>query len=165
MTAPDAPRRGIPLGSIDEDSIRALVHRFYGKVMADPDLAAIFGREIERDEWPAHLEKMCAFWSSVLLRSGRYEGRPMRPHLVIPGIEDRHFERWLTLFAETARQTFDDTDANGVIATAERIGHSFRLARAQNRGLDGARMEMIRAEPDGPRRPAVWSPPRESGAA
>ena len=37
-------------------------------------------------------------------------------------------------------------DANGVIATAERIGHSFRLARAQNRGLDGARMEMIRAE-------------------
>jgi len=160
MTATDAPRRGIPMGSIDEDSIHALVHGFYGKAMDDPDLAAIFGREIEKHEWPAHLDKMCAFWSSVLLRSGRYEGRPMRPHLIITGIEDRHFERWLTLFAETARQVFDDVDANGVIATAERIGHNFRLARAQNRGLDSTRMEMIRAEPDGPREPAVWTPPQ-----
>ena len=103
MTATDAPQRGIPMGSIDEDSIRALVHRFYGKVMADPDLAAIFGREIEKHEWPAHLDKMCAFWSSALLRSGRYDGRPLPPHLAIPDIEDRHFQRWLTLFAETAR--------------------------------------------------------------
>ena len=36
MTATDAPRRGIPMGSIDEDSIHALVHGFYGKVMDDP---------------------------------------------------------------------------------------------------------------------------------
>ena len=47
-----------------------------------------------------------------------------------------------------------------LIATAERIGHNFRLARAQNRGLDSTRMEMIRAEPDGPREPAVWTPPQ-----
>ena len=79
---------------------------------------------------------------------------------MIPDIEDRHFQRWLTLFAETARQAFDENDANGVIATAERIGHNFRLARAQNRGLDSTRMEMIRAEPDGPREPAVWTPPQ-----
>jgi len=151
MTATDAPRRGIPMGSIDEDSIHALVHGFYGKVMADPDLAAIFGREIEQNQWPVHLEKMCAFWSSVLLRSGRYDGRPMRPHLSIPDIEDRHFERWLTLFAETARNVFDERDASGVIATAERIGHNFRLARAQNRGEDGAGLAVIRAAPAGRR--------------
>ncbi len=147
MTATDAPRRGIPMGSIDEDSIHALVHGFYDKVMADPDLVAIFGREITREQWPAHLEKMCAFWSSVLLRSGRYDGRPMRPHLTIPDIEDRHFQRWLTLFAATARQVFDERDANGVIATAERIGHNFRLGRAQNRGLDSTPLTVIRAEP------------------
>ncbi len=150
MTATDAPRRGIPMGSIDEDSIHALVHGFYGKVMADPDLVAIFGREIEKNQWPAHLEKMCAFWSSVLLRSGRYDGRPMRPHLRIPDIEDRHFQRWLTLFAETAHEAFDERDAAGVIATAERIGHNFRLARAQNRGLDSVGLTVIRAEPAGP---------------
>ena len=153
-------KTGIAMGSIDEASIRTLVHDFYGKAMQDDLLAPIFGREVAADAWPAHLDKMCAFWSSVLLRSGRYEGRPMRPHLIITGIEDRHFERWLTLFAETARQVFDDADANGVIATAERIGHNFRLARAQNRGLDSTRMEMIRAEPDGPREPAVWTPPQ-----
>ena len=154
MTATDAPQRGIPMGSIDEDSIHRLVHGFYGKVMADPDLAAIFGREIAKDEWPAHLDKMCAFWSSALLRSGRYDGRPLPPHLAIPDIEDRHFQRWLTLFAETARQAFDDKDAAGVIAMAERIGHSFRLARAQNAGRDSVAMTMLRAEPLSPPPPA-----------
>jgi len=139
-------RQGIPMGSISEETIHALVHGFYGKVMADPHLAAIFGREIDKDEWPAHLEKMCAFWSSVLLRSGRYEGRPMRPHLTIRDIDDIHFTRWLALFAQTARGIFDEADANGIIATAERIGHNFRLTRAQNAGRDTTSMTMIRAE-------------------
>ena len=68
MTATDAPRRGIPMGSIDEDSIHALVHGFYGKVMADPDLAAIFGREIEKHEWPAHLVpvNILELWQSLI---------------------------------------------------------------------------------------------------
>lgn len=70
----------------------------------------------------------------------------MRPHLQIRDIDDIHFEHWLKLFAETARGIFDEADANGIIATAERIGHNFRLTRAQNAGRDTTSMTMIRAE-------------------
>lgn len=141
----DDTRGGIPMGSIDEASIRALVHGFYAKAMEDDLLSPIFGREVRSDAWPAHLDKMCAFWSSTLLRSGRYDGRPLAPHLRIEDLDDRHFQRWLTLFAETARSAFAPDDAIRVIAMAERIGHSFRLSRALHKGLDSVGIEMIRA--------------------
>ena len=138
-------KTGIAMGSIDEASIHTLVHDFYGKAMQDDLLAPIFGREVAADAWPAHLDKMCAFWSSTLLRSGRYDGRPLAPHLRLDDLDDGHFQRWLTLFAETARQAFDDKDAAGVIAMAERIAHSFRLARSLHKGRDSLGLEMIRA--------------------
>ena len=45
---------------------------------------------------------LCAFWSSVALMSGRYHGQPMVAHLPLP-IDTPHFDRWLEIFAETAR--------------------------------------------------------------
>ena len=88
---------------------------------------------------------MCAFWSSTLLRSGRYDGRPLAPHLRLDDLDDGHFQRWLTLFATAARNAFAADDAAGVIAMAERIAHSFRLARSLHKGRDSLGLEMIRA--------------------
>ena len=34
---------------------------------------------IKPEAWPRHLGKMCDFWSSTLLRTGRYDGRPLPP--------------------------------------------------------------------------------------
>ncbi len=50
-----------------------------------------------------HLQRMCAFWSSVALMSGRYHGSPMTKHLPLP-VDATHFDRWLALFEETARE-------------------------------------------------------------
>ena len=53
------------LSPITENMIRQLVHGFYAKVRADQELGPIFARVIGED-WDPHLEKMCAFWSSVM---------------------------------------------------------------------------------------------------
>src|SRR5437762_11002542 len=113
--------------SIDEAGIRRLVHGFYDAVRLDPMLAPIFGREIAPERWPLHLDKMCAFWSSVLLRTGRYGGRPLPPHLALAELSDRHFQRWLGLFRAAAVEVFDEAGAAAVVSRAERIAHSFRL--------------------------------------
>ena len=55
---------------ITEPLIERLVREFYAKVRADAVLAPIFEARIE--DWEPHLERMCAFWSSVALMSGRY---------------------------------------------------------------------------------------------
>ena len=64
---------------IDEATIVTLVHRFYANVRGDPILAPVFAARI--DDWEAHLARMCAFWSSVALMSGRYHGQPRGKHL------------------------------------------------------------------------------------
>jgi hemoglobin len=92
--------RAAKLDYVSEDGIRLLVDAFYGKVRLDPELGPIFARAIPND-WGPHLTKMYAFWSSVMLTTGRYKGNPVVKHLVTPGIEPHLFERWLALFDET----------------------------------------------------------------
>jgi hemoglobin len=71
---------------------------------------------------------MCDFWSTVLLRTERYAGRPLPPHLEIDEITDGTFERWLALFTKTVQAECAPTAAELFTAMAERIARSFRMA-------------------------------------
>ena len=115
------------LGHVSEDGIRQLVDAFYDKVRLDAELAPIFLRAIPGD-WEPHLTRMYAFWSSVMLTTGRYKGNPVVKHLVIPGIQPRLFERWLALFNETCGELFDDGVSEEFRAKAARIAESLKLA-------------------------------------
>lgn len=74
---------GVAVG-VTEEMIHAVVHAFYAKVRRDPALGPIFARVIG-DTWDTHLAKMCDFWSSVLLMTGRFKGTPMAAHARLPG--------------------------------------------------------------------------------
>ena len=114
------------LTEVSEDGIRRLVDAFYAKIRLDPELAPIFERAIPGD-WQPHLTKMYAFWSSVMLTTGRYKGNPVVKHLVIPNIRPYLFERWLTLFDETCGELFDETIREGFRTKAERIAESLTI--------------------------------------
>src|SRR5215472_18100294 len=113
-------------GIITEDTIRRLVHGFYAKVRQDEALGPIFARVIG-ENWDPHLEKMCAFWSSVMLTSGRYKGSPMLAHLRLKTVTPAHFEHWLSLFRATAAELFPSEIARAFIARAETIAKSLQL--------------------------------------
>jgi hemoglobin len=115
------------LDHVSEDGIRRLVDGFYAKVRRDPELAPVFLRAIPGD-WGPHLDKMYAFWSSVMLITGRYKGNPVVKHLALPGVQPALFERWLALFNETATELFDDTVSAEFQAKAARIAESLQLA-------------------------------------
>jgi len=112
---------------VSEDSIRQMVDAFYTKIRADPELGPIFARAIPGD-WQPHLNKMYAFWSSVMLTSGRYKGNPVAKHVAVEGIELKLFERWLALFEETTSELFDDRISAEFRAKADRIAESLKLA-------------------------------------
>ncbi|MGN6304685.1 MAG: group III truncated hemoglobin, partial [Mesorhizobium sp.] len=97
-------------------------------------------------EWPHHLAKMCDFWSATLLRTSRYQGRPLPPHLALPGIGEEHFRRWLMLFRASVEQLCPPPVAALFFERALRIAHSFRLAIAFNRGEDTMDVRPILAE-------------------
>jgi hemoglobin len=120
--------------------IRDLVHGFYGRIRADPALGPIFTRVI--DDWDVHLAKMCDFWSSVLLMTGRFKGAPMVAHARIPDIRPTHFARWLHLFSQTAEQLCPPEAAALFVAKSQIIAQSLQLGIAASRGeLPPARNE------------------------
>lgn len=58
-----------------EAEIAAVVDLFYDRVRADPMLGPVFNGSVK--DWPHHLDRLKAFWSSVMLTSGRYKGDPV----------------------------------------------------------------------------------------
>ena len=127
------PRIGPGVESgVTEALIHDQVHAFYAEVRRDPALGPIFNRAIE--DWDTHLAKMCDFWSSVLLMSGRFKGSPMAAHVRVPDIRPTHFARWQHLFAQTARTVCPAAAADLFIAKAEMIGQSLQLGIAASRG-------------------------------
>ncbi len=122
--APEAP----PVG---EDDIRHLVHTFYGRVREDNLIGPVFNEKVE--DWDHHLATLCDFWSSLTLRSGRYQGRPMRAHLLLP-IEGQHFDRWLDLFEATAREVLPAEASPVFIQRARQIADSFEFGVATQQG-------------------------------
>lgn len=121
---------------LDEPMVRAVVERFYARARQDDVVGPVFNRIIPDDEWPAHLDKITDFWSSMLLGTGRYMGRPMPKHLAIPELADAHFARWLKLFRETAETHCPEEVAALFIDRAQRIAWNFRIRIAQFRGHD-----------------------------
>lgn len=149
MRGRPAPERtilvdGKPLpDALDEAMIHAVVHGFYERIRKDDLLGPIFNAAIAPEEWPRHLGKMCDFWSATLLRTGRYDGRPLPPHLAISGLAEEHFRRWLRLFRKTVRELCPPDVASLFMDRALRIAHSFRLAIAYSRGESTVQIEPI----------------------
>lgn len=103
-----------------EDVVR-LVDGFYDLVRRDPLLYPVFSHV----DWPAHLPVMYAFWSSILLGEGSYQGNPFQKHVNL-GIREEHFDQWLKLFTQTVRSAFDGPRADEAVDRAQSIASLFR---------------------------------------
>lgn len=105
---------------ITEDQIRALVLTFYERVREDTDLSPIFDRRLH-GRWEPHLERMCDFWSSVLLATGRFVGNPVDVHARLTDLGPEHFDRWVELFRSTAIDILPAEIAIDVVGRAMRM--------------------------------------------
>lgn len=163
MQPPDRPQPGTRLHRIgwdtpeglDEALIRRVVDTFYARARRDDVIGPIFNGVIPEDRWPAHLATIADFWSSMLLGTGRYGGRPMPRHMAIPELGDAHFMRWLRLFRETVDELCPPDIAAIFIERSERIGNSFRMNIAMRRGDDIKSMGPLKREAS-----PVWRPDR-----
>jgi hemoglobin len=116
---------------IDEAMLERLVRAFYDRARKDPLIGPIFENKV--DDWEGHFRRMCAFWSSVALMSGRYHGQPMVAHLPLP-IDTPHFDRWLQIFGQTARDVCPPSAAAHFLDRAHRIADSLELGIASRKG-------------------------------
>jgi hemoglobin len=123
---------GVAAG-VTEEMIHRVVHAFYAEVRRDPALGPIFNGAIA-DRWDEHLAKLCDFWSSVLLMTGRFKGQPMAVHAALPDARPTHFARWLHLFSQTVRRECPQEAAALFEAKSQMIAESLQLGIAAARG-------------------------------
>ena len=127
---------------IDEAMIERLVRGFYRRVREDALIGPVFAARI--GDWEPHLARMCAFWSSVALMSGIYHGSPMAMHMRLP-VDAEHFDRWLAVFEDTAREICPPAAAEHFVERAQRIGESLELGIAGSRGILLRKGERLRS--------------------
>ncbi len=123
---------------LTEAALAVFLDAFYARVRRDPLIGPVFAQKIPDEAWPRHLATIRDFWSSVLLKTGRYKGNPFGRHLGIAGIAPAHFARWLGLFEETAAEVFVPEIAAEIVERAHRIGDSLKSGlffRPETRGV------------------------------
>ena len=123
---------------ITEAGLRDLIGRFYAKVRRDPLIGPVFEQAIH--DWDEHIDRLADFWSSVMLTSGRYKGRPLPAHIKHgDAITPASFERWLSLWRETTDEVMPPAAAAAMQDKAARIAESLSL------GIEFARERRLSA--------------------
>jgi hemoglobin len=89
--------------------VHFLVDQFYSAVQQDLLLGPIFNSRLS-GRWEMHHRKLYRFWHTVLLRRPDYFGDPVPMHFDM-NINERHFDKWLTIWTETVDANFE-----GIIA-------------------------------------------------
>lgn len=103
--------------------VQTLVDRFYDKVVRDEVIGHFFTEVVPLD-LAHHLPIMYRFWESILLGNHSYQGNPMQKHLQLSRLSplnEVHFDRWLSLWIETADEHFAGEKANEAKARARHI--------------------------------------------
>jgi hemoglobin len=119
-----AKASGTPI--TDEATIRALVDAFYDVARTDDLLGPIFAAHIQ--DWKAHLERLYAFWASVVLLTGTYSGRPTQAHMHLPGLGQAHFDRWLDLWKQTIDRVVPPHARDAFLIPAQGMARVFAAA-------------------------------------
>ena len=112
---------------LNEAALTELIELFYARARSDDLIGPLFNEAVH--DWSAHLQRLQAFWSSVMLTSGRYRGNPMAMHLKHRArLTPAMFERWLSIWKDTTEQLLPSGSALAIQAKAERIAESLQLA-------------------------------------
>lgn len=112
---------------VAEEQLGRLIPIFYERVRADAEIGPLFTEAV--GDWPEHLERLIAFWSSVMLTSGRYKGSPMAAHMRHKSqITPAMFDRWLSIWGSTTDELMTVAVAKALQAKAARIADSLKLS-------------------------------------
>jgi len=90
------------------ENLRIFLSAFYDRVKTDDLIGPIFLDRLgtEEDDWAPHMDRVVAFWSSVLLKTGEYHGKLVMVHNAMPNLSMDHFRRWMQIFMATAPEYY-----------------------------------------------------------
>ncbi len=126
MTSPTDPTaQDFAAMGIDEALIRKFVLHFYDNVHNDEILMPYFEKQMQAT-WDEHIDKMCNFWSAILLKTNRYNGRPMPAHTKLTNLQQSDFLHWLKLFEASIKHCCPKQAVPHIMKKAHMIANSLQ---------------------------------------
>jgi hemoglobin len=105
------------------DDLESLLTSFYSVATADDIIGSYFtGIDMAR-----HMPRIIDFWSTMLFHTGRYNGSAFQPHARMPGLEPRHFVRWVHILETTVDSRFEGPRASQMKDLAHRVAYSMQV--------------------------------------
>ena len=114
-----------PRFDVTPEQIDRVVQVFYGAVRRHEVLGPVFAGHVT--DWPAHEQKIAAFWRNAVLYDRGYDGNPMQVHRRAGNVRPEHFDDWLMLFDATLLRVLPRETARAWSALAHRIGAGLRM--------------------------------------
>lgn len=117
-------------------NIKDFIHKFYDKVLQDELLAHIF-TDVAGIDVNVHIPIIRTYWEKLLLGEQEYKRHTMNIHRDVHDkfpFSEKEFERWLTLFTETARDNFEGEKTDRAVKVATSI--AFNMDVALNKKLN-----------------------------
>lgn len=102
--------------------IEQVMRIFYKRALADPELGPKFA-DMELEQ---HIPKIVDFWQSTSIGGASYTGSPFGPHKPL-GLEQRHFDLWLSYFEQTMDELFTGPVADQMRSKAHHVANIFRF--------------------------------------
>lgn len=117
--------------------IDMVVADFYVAIRNHPMLGAVFASHVR--DWPAHEEKIAAFWRNAILHEAGYNGNPMAVHKAAGNVRPGMFLPWLDLFDQALARNLRPEQAEAWSALARRIGKGLSYGLLDHGGLPNLR--------------------------
>jgi len=109
--------------TITEDNLKTFLKAFYDAVQEDDLLGPIFIGRIgtTEEDWAPHMERVNLFWTSVLLNTSQFKGRMVPIHNQIPGLEMKHFKRWIEIFTPIVNSHYETSPSLDLLIKAQTV--------------------------------------------
>ncbi|GBF05229.1 globin [Deinococcus aerius] len=122
---------GTPLEAVGgESALRPLLADFYARARADDLLGPLFAAHV--DDWEAHLDRVTAFWVTMLGGGAAWRGNLKSVHAGL-GVRGPHLARWLALFRAAAAAHLSPQAAARLTSRAEAMGARLGQGKPGNR--------------------------------
>ena len=106
-----------------KDNIRTFIDLFYEKVLFDDLIGHIF-TDVAGIDVKQHIPIICSYWEKLLLGDKGYQRHTMNIHRNVHAkfpFTTEEFDRWLSLFKQTAAESFDGVKTDRAIQVATSI--------------------------------------------
>ena len=116
-----------------------IAESFYTKAMHDDQIGYIF-TDVAKLDLSLHIPKIVDFWESVLFGVAKYQGNPVRQHVLLnqlSPLRKEHFEQWLVLWNQTINSRFVGEKADEILSKAKMMGDLmlYKIAASEQHGF------------------------------